>query len=137
MEEMGVTAIDPRKYGRLCADAVPRVIRTNAEFDRMGQKMEELDRKEKPSPEEEALSELLARLIDDYDEQVALPGPDIEPYQVVLHLMEQKQLRQADLLPIFGSRSVASAVLGGKRELSKAHIRGLAEFFHISPSAFF
>jgi HTH-type transcriptional regulator/antitoxin HigA len=137
MEEMGVTAIDPRKYGRLCADAVPRVIRTNAEFDRMAQKMEELDRKEKPTPEEEALSELLARLIEDYDEQVRLTGPDIEPYQVVLHLMEHKGLRQADLLPIFGSRSVASAVLAGKRDLSKAHIRGLAQFFHISPSAFF
>jgi HTH-type transcriptional regulator/antitoxin HigA len=137
MEEMGVTAIDPRKYGRLCAEAVPRVIRTNAEFDRMAQKMEELDRKEKPTPEEEALSELLARLIEDYDEQVALTGPAIEPYQVVLHLMEHKGLRQTDLLPIFGSRSVASAVLAGKRELSKAHIRGLAQFFHISPSAFF
>ena len=134
---MGVTAIDPRKYGRLCAEAVPRVMRTNAEFDRTAQKMEELDRKEKPTPEEEALSELLARLIEDYDEQVTLTGPDIEPYQVVLHLMEQKGLRQADLLPGFGSRSVASAVLAGKRELSKAHIRGLAQFFHISPSAFF
>jgi HTH-type transcriptional regulator/antitoxin HigA len=137
MEEMGVTAIDPRKYGRLCAEAVPRVIRTNAEFDRMVQKMEEIDRKENPTPEEEALSELLARLIEDYDEQVILAGPDIEPYQVVLHLMEHKGLRQADLLPVFGSRSVASAVLTGKRELSKAHIRGLAQFFHVSPSAFF
>jgi HTH-type transcriptional regulator/antitoxin HigA len=137
MEEMGVTAIDPRKYGRLCAEALPRVIRTNAEFDRMAQKMEELDRKQNPTPEEGALSELLARLIEDYDEQVTLPGPDIEPYQVVLHLMEQKGLRQTDLLPVFGSRSVASAVLAGKRELSKAHIRGLVQFFHISPSAFF
>ena len=134
---MGVTAIDPRKYGKLCAEAVPRVIRTNAEFDRMARKMEELDRKETPTPEEEALSELLARLIEDYDEQVALPGPDVEPYKVVLHLMEHKGLRQADLLPIFGSRSVASAVLTGKREPSKAHIRGLAQFFHLSPSAFF
>jgi antitoxin component HigA of HigAB toxin-antitoxin module len=40
------------------------------------------------------------------------------------------------LLVIFGSRSVASAVLGGKRELSEAHIRKLAEFFHVSPELF-
>ena len=124
-----------RKALRRCRP--PRNPHKRAEFDRMAQKMEELDRKENPTPEEEALSELLARLIEDYDEQVKLPGPDIEPYQVVLHLMEHNGLRQADLLTVFGSRSVASSVLAGKRELSKAHIRGLAQFFHISPAAFF
>jgi HTH-type transcriptional regulator/antitoxin HigA len=50
--------------------------------------------------------------------------------------MEQRGLRQADLVPIFGSRSVASNVLNGKREPSKAHIRRLAEFFHVSPEVF-
>jgi len=50
--------------------------------------------------------------------------------------MEQRGLRQADLLPVFGSRSIASAVLNGKREFSKAHIRKLAEFFHVSPAVF-
>lgn len=55
----------------------------------------------------------------------------------MLHLMEHRGLRQADLLPVFGSRSVASDVLSGKRELSKAHIRGLAGFFRLSPAAFF
>jgi HTH-type transcriptional regulator/antitoxin HigA len=33
--------------------------------------------------------------------------------------------------------SVAADVLNGKRELSKAHIRGLAEFFKLSPAVFF
>jgi HTH-type transcriptional regulator/antitoxin HigA len=50
--------------------------------------------------------------------------------------MEQRGLRQADLLPVFGSRSVASDVLAGKREPSKAHIRKLADFFHVSPELF-
>jgi HTH-type transcriptional regulator/antitoxin HigA len=50
--------------------------------------------------------------------------------------MEWKHLRQADLLPIFGSRSVTSEILAGKREPSKAHIRKLAEFFHVSPAVF-
>jgi HTH-type transcriptional regulator/antitoxin HigA len=52
------------------------------------------------------------------------------------YLMEQRGLRQADLLPVFGSRSIASTVLNGKRELSKTHIRRLAEFFHVSPAVF-
>lgn len=132
---MGVTTIDPRKYARLCADVVPKVIETDEEFDRMVAKMEELDFKEKRTLEEETLLALLGKLVSDYDEKVELPP--IEPYKVILHLMERKGLRQADLLPVFGSRSVASDVLSGKRELSKAHIRKLAEFFHLSPAAFF
>ena len=47
-----------------------------------------------------------------------------------LHLMEHKGLRQSDLLPVFGSRSVAADVLNGRREISKAHARKLADFFH-------
>lgn len=101
--------------------------------------MEGLDRRaeasEGLSPEEEALRTLLEHLVKEYDDKVELPL--VEPYQLVLHLMEHKGLRQADLLPVFGSRSVASAVLSGKRELSKAHVRALADFFHLSPAAFF
>jgi HTH-type transcriptional regulator/antitoxin HigA len=100
--------------------------------------MEKLDRRVETgasSPEERALLELLEHLVKEYDDRVELPKA--APYQVVLHLMEHKGLRQADLLSVFGSRAVASAVLSGKRELSKAHIRGLAEFFHLSPAAFF
>jgi len=40
--------------------------------------------------------------------------------------MEQRDLKQADLLPIFGPRSYATDVINGKREPSKAHVRALA-----------
>jgi HTH-type transcriptional regulator/antitoxin HigA len=87
------------------------------------------------TPEETALQSLLAKLIQDYDDRIELPA--VSPLEVLKFLMEQRDLKQADLLSIFGSRSVASAVLSGKRELSKAHIRKLAEFFHVSPELFF
>ena len=87
------------------------------------------------TPEETALEGLLARLIADYDDKVELP--DLPAHEVIAFLLRQRDLKQADLLPMFGLRSVASSVLNGKRELSKAHIRKLAEFFHSSPAAFF
>ena len=62
--------------------------------------------------------------------------PEVPPLQILQYLMEQRDLRQADLLPIFGSRSVTSEVINGKREFSKAHIRRLADFFHVSPEVF-
>ena len=121
---------------RLCAEIAQKTIEHDEEFDRLVRRMEELDRKENPTPEEEALSTVLGRLIQDYDD-CKFPLRNSPPYKVVLHLMEQRGLRQADLLPIFGSRRAASDALSGKRELSKTHIRKLAEFFHLSPAAFF
>jgi antitoxin component HigA of HigAB toxin-antitoxin module len=46
------------------------------------------------------------------------------------------QPSSADMIPIFGSSSVASDVFNGKRSISKAHARKLAEFFHVSVSLF-
>src|SRR5450432_2411856 len=135
MEEMGLTTINPEKYGRLCADVVPKVIDSDEEFDRLVEKMEALDLKKNPTLEEQALSALLARLIQDYDDRYhAIPA--LPPHKMIAFLMEQRELRQADLLPVFGSRSVVSDVLNGKREPSKAHLRKLAEYFHVSAELF-
>jgi HTH-type transcriptional regulator/antitoxin HigA len=135
---MAVTEIVPSKYGKVLASALPRVIESREEFDRQVAIIEKLDRRieagEKISAEERALLALLERSVQDYDDRVEIPS--LPPHRIVLYLMEQKGLRQADLLPVFGSRSVASDVLAGKRELSKAHIRKLADFFELSPAVF-
>jgi antitoxin component HigA of HigAB toxin-antitoxin module len=43
---------------------------------------------------------------------------------------------KADLLSTFGSRSVASDVVSGRREPGKAHIRKLAKFFNLPTDVF-
>ena len=134
---MAITAISPSKYGKLLAKTLPKVIETRDEFDHYVEMMEKLDRRAEGGPlslEEEALGALLERLVKDYDDKITLP--DVPPHNVIGFLMEQRHLRQADLLPVFGSRSVASEVLAGKREPSKAHIRKLADFFHVSVEVF-
>jgi len=135
---MAITAISPTRYGRLLAKTLPKVIETREEFDHYTAIMERLDRRAEAgdalSPEEETLLALLEQLIKDYDDRIELPKA--APYKVVLHLMEHKGLRQADLLPVFGSRSVASDVLNGRREISKAQIRKLADFFHLPADVF-
>jgi len=132
---MGLSTLNPAKYGRLCADAIPKIIESDEEFDRMVAKMEELDFKKNPTPEEEALSALLMKLIQDYDD-LHYPLPPVKPHKMIQFLMDHRGLRQADLLPVFGSRSVASDVVSGKREPSKAHIRKLAEFFRLPADLF-
>src|SRR5215471_18774817 len=135
---MGVITADQinsGKYGRLCADVIPKIIASDEEFDRMAEKLEALTFKKKPTPEEEALGALLAKLVQDYDD-THYPLPALPPHKMIQYLMRQRQLRQADLLPIFGSRAVASAVVSGKREPSKEHVRRLAAFFHLPADLF-
>lgn len=133
---MGVLTISPEKYGDLLARTLPKVIENDRELERLADQLESLDRLgRKLTPEEKALEVLLSRLIEDYDERIELPVLPV--HKTIAFLMQQRGLRQVDLLPVFGSRSVASDVLNGKREPSKDHIRKLAVFFHLSPAAFF
>ena len=135
---MAIAELSPARYGKLLSATLPKVIETRAEFDRAVALMEELDRRQvrgdSLSREELALRELLEQLVKVYDDRIELPKTP--PDRMIRYLMEQRGLKQADLLPIFGARSIASDVITGKREPSKAHIRKLAEFFHISPAAF-
>jgi HTH-type transcriptional regulator/antitoxin HigA len=56
---------------------------------------------------------------------------------MIRHLMEANDLRQKDLVDIFGTASIVSDVLNGKRDLAKEHIRRLSARFHVSPAVFF
>lgn len=127
--------IDERQYGRLLARALPKVIKSDAEFDRMVEVMEALDRKPNPTPEEEALSELLMKLIQDYDE-AHFELPDVAPHKMVRYLMEQRGLKQTDPAAIVGTRAQVSSLVNGKRGISKAQAKKLAGVFHVSAEIF-
>ena len=132
---MGIATVQGKAYGGLLAKTLPKVIETDQELKRFSAILEDLDRLERPSLEEKTLANLLAKLIEDYDNERHML-PKLAPHQMIAFLMEQKGLKQADLLTVFGTRSVASDVIAGKREPSKAHIRKLAEFFHVSAELF-
>jgi HTH-type transcriptional regulator/antitoxin HigA len=133
---MGALAIDDKKYARVLAKVLPRVITTAREYERLLAEVERLmDKGEQRSKEEDAALDLLVRLIRDYDEQHH-PLPDPSPHEMLAHLMEKRGLKQADLVPIFKSRGYVSDVINGKRAISKAHAKQLADFFNISADVF-
>lgn len=132
---MGLTAIDQRRYGKLLARTLPRVVETREEFDRMVEMLEQLHFPERAlSAEEETLANLLLKLIQDYDDKVELP--ELPPHEMVRFLMEQKGLRQADLVPVLGSRAQVSDLVNGKRGISKAQAKKLAAYFKVSVELF-
>ena len=56
---------------------------------------------------------------------------------IARRLIEANGLRQADLVDVFGTPSVVSEVLNGKRNLAKSHIEELSQCFGVSPDLFF
>jgi HTH-type transcriptional regulator / antitoxin HigA len=128
---------DLRKYSRLVSKVAPLVIETNEEFERADAEIGRLLRKgyNNLSIEERRLLALLSRLIEDYEDR-AFPVPDSPPHQTLQFLMEQNDLRQADLVQIFGSRGRVSEVVNGKRAISKTQAKALGEFFKVSPELF-
>ncbi len=129
--------IDLKKYARLVAKAAPLVIETETEFERADAEVGRLLRKgsDKLSIEEQRLLMLLSRLIEDYEDRT-FPVPDSPPHETLRFLMEQNELRQADLVKVFGSRGRVSEVINGKRAISKAQAKSLGEFFKVSPDLF-
>jgi HTH-type transcriptional regulator/antitoxin HigA len=125
------------RYGELLLEVLPHPIQTEAENERALEVVNQLMSKgeEKLMPEETALLELLVQLIERFEQQ-AYPIPDAPGHRVLQTLMENRGVKQADLLPIFGSRGIASEVFNGKRTISKAQAKKLGEFFGISPAVF-
>ena len=91
-------------------------------------------RKER-SPEETELLQLMAMIIQEFDQKQEQPEP-ASPQEVLLHLMEERNLKQVDLVGKIGSKGVVSEIVNGKRSISKAQAKTLAEIFHVSASVF-
>lgn len=94
-----------------------------------------LDKGELTSDERDYLN-VLGTLVYEY-EQTLEPIPDIYGIELLKALVEEFDLRQKDLVPIFKGESIVSDILHKKRGLTTEHIQKLAEFFGVSPAVFF
>jgi len=134
---MKTDAFNQKEYGRLLLRVLPKPISTEQEYDEFvaltGQLMEKGE--DSLSPEEGALLELLGILVRDYDER-HYPLGEGSPRDMLLSLMEQHNLGQKDLVPVLGSSSVVSAVVNGKRGISKRQAKKLSELFHCPADLF-
>lgn len=89
------------------------------------------------SQDQEDFFDVLTTLMNQYEE-AHLPQPrrGHDPVGNLKFLMEQQEMSASDLGRLLGQRELGSKILRGERELSKAHIRVLAERFHVSPALF-
>jgi len=133
---VSVVTVSP-EYSALLTRFPPKVIRTEKENETYTKILYDLDRRNKtPTRAEKELAELLTLLIEEFEER-QYQLPQTNPLDVLTFLMDQHGLRQKDLVDVFGTPSIVSEVLSGKRELNKEHIKRLSERFHVSPELFF
>ena len=103
----------------------------------MAKLLESLAANETPqTPAVERFIETLTALIMQAEAEIQ-PGPEGSPSGVLKYLMEERGLRQVDLVPILGSKSYVSQILSGHRPIGKDAAARLARFFHVSARSFF
>lgn len=133
---MSTLTISP-EYEALLRKVPPKVIRTEKENEAYTQILYELDqRSSKLTAAEKELADLLTLLVEDFEEK-RYRLEKSKPLNVLRFLMEQHNLLQKDLADVFGTPSIVSEVLNGKRELNKEQIARLSARFHVSPELFF
>lgn len=77
-----------------------------------------------PNTAEADQAEILVMLISKYeDEHYPIDSPD--PIEALKYIMQEKQLKNKDLVVYFGSKSLVSEVLNKKRELTLKMIKSL------------
>jgi len=125
------------EYGRLFTRIAPKVIHSEKENEAYTRALYELDqRSAKRTRAEKEMAELLTLLIEDFEAK-RYELPRAKPLEALRFLMDEHGLRQKDLVDVFGTRSIVSEVLSGKRKLNKDHIARLSRRFHVSPDVFF
>lgn len=81
----------------------------------------------------EALSNLVGAYEDLHDRK-DLSG--VTPLKALQYLVQENGMTASALGELLGNRSLGSKVLRGERELSKAHVRILANKFRVNPGLF-
>ena len=105
-------------------------IKTKADYERALNRLEKIfDAKPNTPAGDEA--EILSLLIENYENEFyAIDAPD--PIEAIKIRMEEMNLKQADLVEMFGNKSRVSEVLNKRRKLTVDMIRNLTETLKLS-----
>jgi HTH-type transcriptional regulator/antitoxin HigA len=107
-----------------------KIIRNEKDYEAALKRMDEIFSAESGTDDFDEM-EVLTLLIENYEEEhYSMDLPD--PIEAIKFRMDQEGLKQADLIPLIGSRSKVSEVLSGKAGLSLKMIRNIHRQLGIS-----
>lgn len=90
----------------------------------------------KMNADQEDYFDAIATFVEKYEaEHHAIDDAKTTPIELLRSMMDEHGMTKSDLGRLLGDRSLGHRILTGERELSKAHIRILAEHFRLNPAA--
>jgi HTH-type transcriptional regulator/antitoxin HigA len=127
----------PGRFADLVALLPPHVIRDETDYDIVIEFMDKLLARPKLTKGQTEFFETWTVLIGDYeDKHHAIDTSHMSGLDSLKYLLEQNDMNASDLGNLLGSRSLGSKILRGERELSKTHLRILAERFKVDAGLF-
>ena len=130
-----IQSIDLKIYSSLLSQYQPRIIKTEEENEIFLEIVEELLSRQNLTPEEDALLELLVKLIEDFEDKHYQINAST-PQSRLLHLMDARSLDATDLVEILGSSEAVVDVICDRLEITKQQAEALGNFFHVDPGLF-
>ena len=132
------TTPPPRTIEALLMQYKPLAIENERQYHEASEWVDELAILDKRTAGQERFLETLTVLMEAYEEQHhSVSTKDITPLHSLQFLVQENGLSGRDLGRILGDESLGNRILRGERELSKAHIRKLADYFKVRPDLFF
>lgn len=134
---MTMTATPPSpRYMALINEWPLRPITSDEELEAATERARQLHRRGDLNDDETAYVDVLLALVMQYEEEHH-PIPDASDVEVLQMLIDSNSLAQNELAAKTGiAVSTLSAILTGRRRMTRKHIEALAEFFHVSPAVF-
>lgn len=127
---------DSDTYQQLLRDFPPRPITNDEDLSVVRERILSLVDQDNLTNEHYEYISVLDLLVLDY-EQRRYPVQDMYGVNLIKALISERDMKQKDLVPVFKTESIVSAVLSGQRKLTAEHIYKLAEMFHISTDVFY
>lgn len=113
-----------------------KIIKTDAQYNRYCNKLEELIGRNKKTKAVQDEIELISLLIDDYDLKHNT-FKDADPIELIRSLMKDHKMKAVDLAKLLNvSEGLVSDMLNYKKGLSKETIRLLSERYKLNQMAF-
>lgn len=111
------------------------LIRSEAQHRSYTDALVDLETQEDLSTEDRKYANLLAALIQRYEDQ-RYPIEAMSPVEALKELISSNNLRQKDLASLLGGESGVSAILSGDRRINMDQALRLGERFKVSPMLF-
>jgi HTH-type transcriptional regulator / antitoxin HigA len=124
------------RYINLLSEYQPKLIKTEEENEQALTMVEKLMHLSNRTPEQQELYELLIVLIEKFEQEFYQPRSEMNPRSILAFLMEQRDMRPADLVNIFGSIAAVTDILNGKTQIDRSSAKLLGEMFHVDSMLF-